>query len=130
MADKSKFIRSIGFGVFFCLLLSIILICVFAVLIMSVGLLSADITDYIMLGVLSVSCLFGGFIAAKINKSQGFLCGLVTGVFVFILTTILGLARFTETITMLTLLRLIFTLLCGSIGGILGINQKERITIK
>ena len=130
MFNKNKIVKSIVFGFSFCVLISIILMCLFATIIIKVGLLATELTDYIMLGVISVSCLFGGFVAAKLNKSNGFLCGTIIGFLVFVITTIAGLSQLSETVTLLTLLKFVFTLLCGSIGGILGVNQKEKICIK
>ncbi len=130
MSEKNKIFKSMAFGFCTCMLTSVILMCLFAIIIMKSGLLSPELTDYAMLGLLSLSCLFGGFVSAKINKNNGLLCGAATAFLVFAVTTIAGLSQFSETVTLLTLLRFIFTLLCGSIGGILGVNQKEKISIK
>lgn len=130
MSEKNKMIKSIVFGFCCCILISIIFTCLLAIIIMKMGLLSPDVTDYLMLAVLSLSCFGGGFISARINKNTGLLCGAITGFLVFTITTITGLSQFNETVTLLTLLRFIFTLFCGSVGGVLGVNQKEKISIK
>lgn len=130
MSEKNKIFKSVAFGFCACMLSAVILMCLFAIIIMKSGLLSSEITDYVMLGVLSLSCAFGGFISAKLNKSSGLLCGAATAFIVFVVTTIAGLSQSQETVTLLTLLRFIFTLFCGSAGGILGVNQKEKLSIK
>ena len=130
MSEKNKFFKSVAFGFCCCMLTAVILMCLFAIIIMKSGLLSSELTDYVMLGLLSLACLFGGFISAKLNKNNGLVCGAATAFIVFAVTTIAGLSQSNETVTLLTLLRFVFTLLCGSAGGILGVNQKEKISIK
>lgn len=130
MSDKKSLAKGVLFGVLGGLLSSVILTCICAAVVMTSGVLPADITEYIMLGVLSVGTFFGGFIAARITKSAGLIIGLLTGLVTFLLVTLIGIANFDGTITMITLLRFIFTLLTGGIGGILGVNKKEKINIK
>ena len=130
MSDKKRLLKSIIFGVIFSLLAATILVCITAVIVMKIGLLSANLTDYIMIGIVSVACFFGGFVSARLNKASGLICGSLTGFVVFIAVTLAGLSSLSDTITLLTLIRFISTLLLSAIGGILGVNQKEEISIK
>lgn len=130
MSDKKRLAKAIFVGVLTSALCEIILMSLFSVLIITSGLLPADVTDYIMLAATAVSVFFGGFICAKINKSSGLICGLLTASIGFAIITLIGLLQSEAVLTILSLIRLIAMLLCGCAGGILGVNQKEKVFIK
>ncbi len=98
----------------------------FSVLIITSGLLPADITDYIMVAVTAMSVFCGGFICAKVNKSSGLICGLLTAAAVFVIITVIGLLQSEAVLTPLSLIKLGAMLICGCAGGVLGVNQKEK----
>lgn len=130
MSDKKRLAKAIFIGVLTSALCEIILMSLFSVLIITSGLLPADVTDYIMIAATAVSIFFGGFICAKINKSSGLICGLLTAAIGFAIITLIGLLQSEAVLTILSLIRLIAMLLCGCAGGILGVNQKEKVFIK
>ena len=130
MSDKKRLAKAIFVGVLTSALCEIILMSLFSVLIITSGLLPADVTDYIMIAATAVSVFFGGFICAKINKSSGLICGLLTAAIGFAIITLIGLLQSEAVLTILSLIRLIAMLLCGCAGGILGVNQKEKVFIK
>lgn len=130
MSDKKQLIKAIFVGVLTSALAEIILMSVFSVLIITSGLLPADITDYIMIAVTAVSVFCGGFVSAKINKSSGLICGLLTAFSLFAIITVIGLLQNSAVLTPLSLIRLGAMLICGCGGGILGVNQKEKVFIK
>lgn len=130
MSDKKRLAKAIFIGVLTSALCEIILMSLFSVLIITSGLLPADVTDYIMIAATAVSVFFGGFICAKINKSSGLICGLLTAAIGFAIITLIGLLQSEAVLTILSLIRLIAMLLCGCAGGILGVNQKEKVFIK
>lgn len=129
MSDRKLLIKAVIFGVVCGLLMSVILMCVCALVILTIGLLPTEILQYIMLADLSLGALFGGIVTARITKSAGLLVGLITGFVIFVLTTLFGIARSEDAVSLLTLLRFIFTALLGGIGGILGVNKKEKLHI-
>lgn len=130
MSDKKRLAKAIFVGVLTSALCEIILMSLFSVLIITSGLLPADITDYIMLAATAASVFFGGFICAKINKSSGLICGLLTAAAGFAIITLIGLLQSEAVLTPLSLIRLGAMLFCGCAGGILGVNQKEKVFIK
>lgn len=130
MSDKKRLAKAIFVGVLTSALCEIILMSLFSVLIITSGLLPADITDYIMLAATAASVFFGGFISAKINKSSGLICGLLTAAAGFAIITLIGLLQSEAVLTPLSLIRLGAMLFCGCAGGILGVNQKEKVFIK
>ncbi len=130
MSDKKLLFKAVIFSTLCGLLVSIILLCIFSAVIMTTGLLPSDITNYITIAALSIGSITGGFICAKITKSASLICGLITGLSIFMLVTVCGLMRSTESVTILTLIRLITTVIGGGFGGIITLMKKERIKIK
>lgn len=129
MSDKKLAVKAIIFGIVCGLLVTVIFLCIFSVIIITSGLLPADITNYIIIAILSIGALFGGYIATKITKSAGLVIGAITGFSIFLLITVFGLIKSSDTITVLTLIKLISTLISGSLGGVLGLRKKEKIHI-
>lgn len=97
---------------------------------MTSGLLPTELTDYITLALLSVGAFSGGIITSRITKSAGLVVGLITGFAIFILITITGLTKSEDSVSLLTLIRLVALFISGGIGGIMGLKRKDRIHIK
>lgn len=129
MSDKKLAVKATLFGVVCGLLLTVVLMCLFAVIIITSGLLPTDITNYIMIAILSIGILFGSCVATKITKSAGLIIGLIVGFSIFILITVFGLFKNNDTITTITLIKLVASLISGALGGIIGLRKKEKIHI-
>lgn len=130
MSDKKLVLKAVLFGTVCGLLVTVIFTCILSVIILTSGLLPVDITNYVMVALLSMGAFVGGFIATKITKSAGLVIGLITGFVIFMLITIFGLIKSNDSITMLTLIKLVAALILGGLGGIAGLRKKERIHIK
>lgn len=130
MSDKKQFIKSIISGTICALIITVILISLLSFVILSTGFLPAEITKYILVTLLTIGTFWGAFIATKINKSAGLIVGSVTGFSVFMLVTLFGLIKSNEAVEVLTLIKLIATLISGALGGITGLKKSERIHIK
>ena len=78
-----------------------------------------------------VICAFvGGYIAARIKKEKGSVCGAIVGGILFILVLTGGMISGFEEITYRTILSFGILLIFGALGGIKGVNRKTRIKIK
>ncbi len=130
MSDKRLLVKAVVFGSVCGLLVTVILLCIFSAVIMTSGLLPSEITNYITVGIVSLGALAGGVITSRITKSAGLIVGLITGFFIFMLITVIGVIKSDDSFTVLTLIRLISLIIAGGIGGILGLRKKERIHIK
>ncbi len=130
MSDKRLLVKAVVFGSVCGLLVTVILLCVFSAIIMTSGLLPSEITNYITVGIISLGAFAGGVITSRITKSAGLIVGLITGFFMFMLITVIGMIKSDDSVTVLTLIRLISLIIAGGIGGILGLRKKERIHIK
>ena len=69
--------------------------------------------------------LCSGWIAAFCKKERGLLCGLVQGLFYAVLLVVLSIPSGTLTEEP-PLLRFAVLILCGSIGGLLGMVAREK----
>ena len=67
MSDKKLAVKAILFGMVCGLLITVILMCLFSVVIITSGLLPTNITKYIIVALLSIGILFGSCIATKIT---------------------------------------------------------------
>ena len=80
MSDKKKLIKSVSLGSLCGVLGCVILMCIFAVIMLTSGLLGAELTDYIMVAVTALGALGGGFVAAKLAVILGGIAGGICGV--------------------------------------------------
>ena len=103
----------------------VILMCVFAVIMLTSGLLGAELTNYIMIAVAALGALTGGFVAAKLNHGAGLVVGGITGAVIFLLITVAGLSKGGETVTALTGIKAAAVILGGICGGICGVKEKK-----
>ena len=84
---------------------------------------------YILLITDAGGAFVGAYIAAALNKSRGLILGAIVGFVLFILLFCAGLST-GQTIGLATLLRFVVLMLFGILGGIKGVNKKEKIHIK
>ena len=130
MTDKKLLAKAVIFGTGCGMLITVILTCIFSIIILTSGLLPTDLTNYIMIAMLAIGAFFGGVITTRITKSAGLIAGLITGFAIFLLVTIIGLIKSNDSVTVFTLIKLIATLIFGGVGGIAGLRRKEKIHIK
>lgn len=83
-----------------------------------------------MLIIDAIGALVGGYVSARINKSQGLMLGMINGFIIFLSLLIGGFSISSGNITIITLLKAIILLVFSSVGGIKGVNTKEKIKIK
>lgn len=73
--------------------------------------------------------LCGAYTAAAIHKSRGLILGLSCGFILFVILFSVGMCS-GGTIGLPTLLKAIVLIVFGVLGGILGVNKKERLHIR
>lgn len=131
MSDKKLLAKAVLFSSVCGILILVILMCLLAAVMMSSGVISADILDYCTVGMVGVATLMSGIISSRITGSAGLAVGSLTGFFIFlVITSTIALIFNGEPITILTLLKLMSSVLGGGIGGIIGVNKKEKIKIR
>jgi len=70
--------------------------------------------------------LAGGYCTTKIKKSKGLFYGALTSLLFFVILSIASAFLDHQTLSWLLFARLIVVLLCGSLGGIAGVNTKKK----
>lgn len=128
--NNRTFIKALVFGVLSSVAMIVILMSIMSAVLTFSGLLPYEYLQYIMLVIDGIGVLFGGYIAARISKSQGLILGLINGAIVFIALLICGFCINTGTLTIITLLKAVVILLFSSFGGVKGVNVKDKIRIK
>jgi putative membrane protein (TIGR04086 family) len=87
-------------------------------------------SNFCTVGMVGVATLMSGIISSRITGSAGLAVGSLTGFFIFLVIISIALIFNGEPITILTLLKLMSSVLGGGIGGIIGVNKKEKIKIR
>lgn len=127
--ENSKFIKAIIAGVFISAVLMLLCTLMLSLIINTAGNLFEDFAGYIMLIPLLISGYFGGFIGARINKSKGMIVGALCGCIVLILMLIIGFCTNNAEITYMLIIKAIALILPAVIGGIKGVNKKEKFKV-
>lgn len=130
MSDKKLLLKAVLFSSVCGILVLVILMCLLAAVMMSSGVISADVLDYCTVGMVGAATLVSGIISSRITGSAGLVVGSLTGFFIFLVITSVALIFNGEPVTVITLLKLISAVFAGGIGGIIGVNKKEKIKIK
>lgn len=88
-----------------------------------------DATDF-MLSVMStvalcVGAYVGGYVSGKRQRRSGLLSGVLCGVFIFLAIVVLSalFSKAVESFSVTT--KLVLTLVCAGVGGIVGVNTKN-----
>ncbi|MBO8172610.1 MAG: TIGR04086 family membrane protein [Bacillaceae bacterium] len=69
-----------------------------------------------------ISLVIGGMVAGKKAGQRGWYHGSLTGLFYFMIMALIGFLAFDATLKLTSLYYLIGSFLCGSIGGVIGVN--------
>lgn len=88
-----------------------------------------DATDKIisvMSGIaLCVGAYAGGYISAKKRRKNGLFMGVLCGLFMFLIILIIGSVFIKAISGCSPSVKLVLTLICGAVGGIVGVNSKS-----
>lgn len=108
------------------ILLSVVMIFILAWILFSSS-LSEKVSDAAVLAITIASAFFAGFLCARINKANGMILGLVSGlmylVMIYVISCFLGMRADFSTVCVSTA---VLSLICAAIGGILGVNIKRK----
>ena len=74
----------------------------------------------------AIGAFVSGYIAARIYRFRGLVYGAISGLFLFLLLTLVAFVVSRDRFTYLTLIRLLVMTLAGACGGVLSVNQKHR----
>lgn len=128
--DHQRVIKSVAVGVLSSLLLTALLSCLFAVMLNMMPGIPYAVIDYVTVGIEGFSVLIGAYIACVIVRSKGLIIGALCGAISLLIVFACGLSISKNDIGLLTIIRGAVLLICGVIGGIAGVNRKEKVRIK
>lgn len=117
-------------GVFTAAALDIIILALASFALASLKIFSEEVLLGSIIAADVISAFMGGYIAARINKEKGMVCGAIVGGILFICVLAGGLISGCQEVTFRTAISLGVLLIFGALGGIKGVNRKARIKIK
>lgn len=125
----SLYIKALIMGVLSMFALTIVMMCIVSFLLLISGTLPLGILEWITLVIGSFGSLIGGYVSARITKMNGMIIGSIVGATTFVIILIAGIIS-GDTISYILLLKLIMFVICGALGGIKGVNKKDKLKIK
>ena len=128
--DKGRIAKAVLIGALSSVVLAVLLTCLFSVMLHMMSGIPYDVIDYVMVAIEGFSVLIGAYIACVIVKSKGLIIGALCGAISLLIVFAVGMSMSKNNIGLLTIIRSIVMLLCGVIGGIMGVNRKEKVRIK
>lgn len=107
-----------------------LLVCLAVLLVMAIVLTVQDMpvaaASYLSVVALGLGALGSGFVGAKKAGAKGLLWGSVCGLLLFVIFILIGFSFFQDVQGTSLWFRLAIAVLCGAIGGVLGINTRKR----
>lgn len=130
LKSNSTYIKGILFGIISASVTIIILLLISAFALTQAGNIPAKQLNIIMLCIDGVGIFFGSYLSLRVIKAKGLMWGCINGLIIFFVIFIAGLMSSTDTIGINTLLKLIISVVCGGLGGIIGVNKRNKVKIK
>lgn len=122
-----KFVRAILIGAAVGAVLCTILLLICAFVFVKMGSMPEGATAPCAIALSCVAALTAGFTAAKITHNKGLLVGLAAAGILFLVMMTVGLNNMAETPSLFSaFLRLGLMLTGGAVGGIFGVNKRQR----
>jgi len=126
----SLYIKGLIAGLFTGTIALIFLLLIFSLLLLISGTLPHDYLLWFGIGASVVSVFLCAYICSRIIKHNGLVWGLVSGLIFFLIEFISGLCVNDSQISYITFIKLALFSLAGCLGGIKGVNKKEKLKIK
>lgn len=128
--DNKRIGKAVLIGLLITCAIIMLLTCIFGFVLKMTSGVPYAIIDYVMIVIQGIAVFFGAYIACIIVRSKGLIIGAVIGTLSMLILLCCGFIFSDDSIGILTLIRIAVTLLCGIVGGIAGVNKKEKIRIK
>ena len=127
---NKSFIKALIVGSVVSLCIIVVLLCIMTAVLLGVSMLPYEYLSYLMLIFDAIAVFIGSYVAARISKENGLYIGLLNGTIVFLAILISGFCIIPNTLSIITLLKAVIILVFSSLGGIKGVNTKEKIHIR
>ena len=127
---KSKLVKAVGIGTAASFAVMLAALCLICGLMMMLSAIPFDSLPYITLIAAAAGVFAGGYISAAITGSGGLIVGVLCGAASFLVLLLIGLCAGTSSPGAVTIIRLIVCVLFGALGGVKGVNRREKLHIK
>ena len=117
MSDKKRFIKSALTGMLCGILTSVVLTCVFALILSRSGMLGDNILGYASAGLLAAGAFLGGFFSARLNRAAGLIAGAAAGAAMLALIVLVSAFMGNADFTALFFIKAAALLIGGALGG-------------
>lgn len=128
--NKGRIAKALSIGAAGAVAVILLTTCIISAVFLMLSSIPKDALPYIMLAADAAGAFVGGCIAAAVNGSKGLAVGLSCGSIVFLIFLVIGLLSGAADIGAVTFIKLGVLLLFGALGGIKGVNRKEKLHIK
>ena len=119
--DGSIFLQSVFKGFVVGIVVTGLLLCVFAGIMLMLD-MSAASTEYFSVAALIIASFIGGFFAAKFSGEKGLMTGAAVGGALFLFISLISVIFARDVKLLDFVIRLAATLPAATVGGILGVN--------
>lgn len=124
-AMVKKFVRPILVGVCVGALSCLVILLVMAAIMAAVDVPKVAVTPLAIAAGAFGACI-SGFVGARIAKEKGLLFGAACGLLLFAIVLLAGFAVLKDIRGANILIKLAVMVICGAIGGIIGVNTRKR----
>ena len=128
--NGGKSVKAIAIGVLSALAVIGAALCVIAATLQFFSGIPYDYLPYITLAADAIGIFTGAYIAAAIAGSRGLVTGAICSAAVFLIMLMIGFALDSGSPGIITVLKAVVLFVFGALGGIRGVNRRERIRIK
>lgn len=127
---KGQIAKAVGIGSSVSLGVILLTLCLITGVLMMLPGIPFDALPYLTLIADAAGAFLGGYLTARIAGSRGLIVGLLCGLCVFLCLTVIGFCTGSFRFGAITLIRLAVLAVFGILGGIKGVNRKEKLHIK
>lgn len=128
--NKGQTAKAVGIGTAISLAATLVLLCVICGILMMTSSIPVGGLPYIAAGAAAIGVYIGAYIAAAIAGSGGLITGLLCSAAFCLVLLIFGLCSGSFDPGVMLLVRTGVCLAVGAVGGIRGVNRKEKLHIK
>jgi putative membrane protein (TIGR04086 family) len=105
----------------------LVLLSITSVIMTTTGILNNTVLDLALSVICGLSSFVAGFTCSKITKVKGLYSGMICGFIFFLIIFCAGMTILDSDFSVFTFIKLIACIVCGAVGGIIGLNKKEKL---
>lgn len=120
----ARTLKKLLFGLLIGLVSSLVIILIFSI-VMTMKDIPQGFVPTLSAIAVAVGGLAGGFTCAKLMKKSGLVVGIISGIILYAVLLLTGLAFGSKGVDLSTLIKLVIAVVCGGMGGIMGVNTRK-----